>query len=133
MLSGVVRNWRENYTGHQSFEECSQHLDCLETSYRPANWLSIQDVFYTKVPGEHHEQLLFCLQKVKVSGNCQELLLQNDQIVLFPFIKIKLWLIKEKQTNKQTNKTKTFVLIPIVSYIWCQDTETKTALLTDMH
>lgn len=68
MLLGVARNLCENCAEHQSFEERSQHLGCLETSYRPANLLSIPNVFYTKVPGEHHEQSLSCLQKV--SGNC---------------------------------------------------------------
>ena len=68
MLSDAARNLSENYTEHQSFEECSQDQGCLETSYRPGNLLSFPIVFYTKVPGEHHEQLFSCLQKV--SGNC---------------------------------------------------------------
>ena len=63
MLSDAVRNLCENYTEHQSVEECSQHRGCLETSYRPANLQSFPSVFYTKVPGEHHELLLSCLQK----------------------------------------------------------------------
>lgn len=65
MLSGAARNFCENYTEHQSFEECSQHQGCLETSCRPANLLSFPNVFYAKVPGEHHEQLLSCLQQLK--------------------------------------------------------------------
>ena len=118
MLSGVVRNWCENYTEHQSFEECLQHLDCLETSYRAANWIHIHNEFYTKVPGEHHEQLLCCLQKAKKSGNCRELLLQSDQIVLFQFKNIKVWLIKNEKIKQINIKALPDPDLNLVAYFW---------------